>query len=197
MHRIAIIGNAGGGKSVLARALGATLGLPVRAVDDVQWRPGWTRAPLDEVSAAHSAWLAEPRWVIDGWGSWELMTERFAAADTIVLVDFPLHVHYRWALRRQLEVALGLRRDWPPPGCRALPITRELLRLMKRIHVEVRPRLLSLLDDAHFREKVVRLRSPAELRGWRSAVGGGREPSGRRWAVGGRRERDDARGRHP
>ena len=171
MTRIAIIGNAGGGKSVLARAVGAALGLPVRVIDDVQWRPGWTRAPLDEVSAAHAAWLREGRWVIDGWGNWELMTARFAAADTIVHVDFPLHVHYRWALKRQLECALGVRRDWPPPGCRALPITRELLRLMKRVHVEMRPRLLALLAEPRFRDRVVHLRSPKELRAWRDAVG--------------------------
>jgi adenylate kinase family enzyme len=36
MHRIAIIGNAGGGKSILARRLGAALCLPVYTVDDVQ-----------------------------------------------------------------------------------------------------------------------------------------------------------------
>jgi adenylate kinase family enzyme len=174
MTRIAIIGNAGGGKSVLARALGDALGLPVRVIDDVQWRPGWTRAPLEEVRAAHAAWLAEPRWVIDGWGEWPLMAERFAAADSIVLVDFPLRVHYRWALKRQLEVALGIRRDWPPPGCRALPVTRELLRLMKRVHEEFRPQLLALLDEPRFRGKVVRLRSPKELRAWRERWTGGR-----------------------
>jgi len=187
MDRIAIVGNAGGGKSVLARALGEALGLPVHTVDDVQWRPGWTRAPLDEVAAAHAAWLVGPRWVIDGWGSWELMAERFAAADTIVLVDFPLRVHYRWAIKRQLECAVGLRRDWPPPGCAALPITRELLRLMKRVHLEMRPRLVVLLDEPKLREKVVTLRSPRELRRWRdgvrdaggrSAVRRGRDPLG-------------------
>lgn len=174
MTRIAIVGNAGGGKSLLARALGESLGLPVRVIDDVQWRPGWTPAPGEAVRAAHAAWLAEPRWVIDGWGSFELMTERFAAADTIVLVDFPLRVHYRWALKRQLEVALGIRRDWPPPGCRALPMTRELLRLMKRVDEEFLPPLVALLDEPRFRTKVVRLRSPSALRAWRAEATGKR-----------------------
>jgi adenylate kinase family enzyme len=170
LHRIAIIGNAGGGKSVLARELGRALGLPVHTVDDVQWEPGWTRAPAPRVAEHHARWLAGDRWVIDGWGDWELITTRFAASDAIVVVDFPLRVHYRWALRRQVEVALGLRRDWPPPGCAALRITRRLLELMRYVDRELRPRLLALANEPRFRERVVHLRSPRELRRWRDSV---------------------------
>lgn len=35
MEKIAVIGNAGGGKSTLCRALGAALQLPVYAIDKV------------------------------------------------------------------------------------------------------------------------------------------------------------------
>ena len=173
-QRIAIIGNAGGGKSVLARELGRAVGLPVHTIDDVQWEPGWTRAPADRVAERHREWLVGERWVIDGWGGWDLIEARFAAADTIVVVDFPLRVHYRWALRRQVEVALGLRRDWPPPGCAALPITRQLLGVMRHVHQELRPKLLALVDDVRFRDRVVQLRSPRELRRWRDTVTAGR-----------------------
>jgi hypothetical protein len=170
LHRISIIGNAGGGKSVLARELGRALGLPVHSVDDAQWDPGWMRAPAGRVAAHHAEWLAGERWVIDGWGDWDLIAARFAASDAIVVVDFPLRVHYRWALRRQVEVALGLRRDWPPPGCAALPITRRLLELMRYVHRELRPRLLALVDEPRYRGRVVHLRSPRELRRWRDSA---------------------------
>ncbi len=65
-QRIAIIGNAGGGKSRLARYLGDALELPVFSVDDVQFQPGWLSSPLEAVADIHSEWLREPRWVIDG-----------------------------------------------------------------------------------------------------------------------------------
>ena len=172
MRRIAIIGNAGGGKSVLARALGSALRLPVHTVDDVQWRPGWTRAPLSEVAATHDAWLAAPAWVIDGWGNWALIEARFVAADRIVVVDFPLWRHRWWAARRQVEAALGLRRDWPPPGCRALPATRRLWRVMTQVHEELRPRLLALVAEPRFAARAVVLRSPAELEAFRHAACG-------------------------
>lgn len=56
---------------------------------------------------------------MDGWGSWEIIEQRFDEADTIVIVDFPIWVHYRWALQRQLLARLGLSQGWPPHGCRA------------------------------------------------------------------------------
>jgi hypothetical protein len=171
MRRVAIIGNAGGGKSILARHLGDTLGLPVHVVDDAQWRPGWVPAPPGDVAAAHARWLAAPSWVIDGWGAWPLIEQRFAAADTIVVVDFELAVHYWWALKRQAAATLGLRRDWPPPGCRAWPVTGELLRVMRRVHRELRPRLLALAAEPRFRGRVTHLHSPGELRAFRRGIG--------------------------
>ena len=162
LERIAIIGNAGGGKSVLARALAHARGLPLHTIDDVQWRPGWVRAPLEDVAAAHAAWLDEPRWIIDGWGSWDLIERRFAAADTVVVVDFPLWQHYRWALQRQAEAILGLRSDWPPPGCRASVVTFELLRVMRWVHREARPRLLARAARPEYRARVVHLQTTAQ-----------------------------------
>ena len=167
VRRLAIIGNAGGGKSVLARALGQGLGVPVHTIDDVQWGPGWSRTPLATVAEAHARWLREPAWIIDGWGSWELIEQRFRAADAIVVVDFPLWRHRWWAAKRHLLSVLGLRRDWPPAGCRALPVTRQLWDVMTVVHREHRPRLLALADDPSLRDRVVRLRTPAALRDFR------------------------------
>jgi adenylate kinase family enzyme len=170
MRRIAIIGNAGGGKSILARSIGTGLGLPVHSVDDVQWLPGWTPAPTAAVAAAHEAWLRGPEWVIDGWGSWELIEERFSRADRIVVVDFPLWRHRWWAAKRQLQSAVGLRRDWPPPGCRAMPITRRLWEVMTMVDREMRPRLLALVADARFRDRTTIVRRPRELKALRDAL---------------------------
>ncbi len=167
MGKVAIIGNAGGGKSVLARALGTALNLPVHVIDDAQFEPGWRSAPLEEVAHFHDQWLAGSRWVIDGWGSWELIEPRFQEADTIVLVDFPLRIHYRWALERQLLALLGLSRGWPPKGCSAWGVTRRLLGVIRRVDCELRPRLLALVQEHEDSTRVVRLRSPRELRAFR------------------------------
>jgi adenylate kinase family enzyme len=163
MQRIAIIGNAGGGKSLFARRLSMTLALPLRVVDDVQWRPGWVPAPACEIATAHARWLRDERWVIDGWGGWDLIEQRFAAADAIVVVDFPIALHYWWAAKRQARVMLGVRGDWPPPGCRAWPVTARLARLMWHVHREMRPRLLELVGRDEFRPRVHHVREPRAL----------------------------------
>jgi hypothetical protein len=163
MKRIAIIGNAGGGKSTLARRLGATLAIPVHEIDLLQWRPGWVPAPAEEVAQTHDRWLASPAWVIDGWGSWEAIAARFDLADTIVVIDYPLALHYWWAIKRQVNCLLHSDVAWPPPGCRALPVTWRLLKMIWHIHWTMRPRLLELVARYHDGSHVVYIRSPRQL----------------------------------
>jgi hypothetical protein len=172
MRRIAIIGNAGGGKSTLARRLGASLGLPVHEIDLLQWKPGWVRTSPEEFDHIHQQWLAAPAWIIDGWGSWEVIAARFELADTIIVVDQPLALHYWWAIKRHVTCLFQPNPSWPPPGCRALPVTWRLLKLMWQLHQTMRPRLLDLAAGYHERKRVLYIRSPRELRQflWRAVA---------------------------
>jgi hypothetical protein len=163
MRRIAIIGNAGGGKSTLARQLGAALAIPVYEIDLLQWKPGWIPAPTEEVAQTHNQWLASPAWIIDGWGSWATIRARFDLADTIVVVDFPLALHYWWAIKRQVTCMFQSNPAWPPPGCRALPVTWRLLKMIWQIHWIMRPKLLELVARYHHSSHVVYVRSPHQL----------------------------------
>lgn len=144
MTRIAIIGNAGGGKSTMARQLRDRLGLPLHAIDQLQWRPGWRPAPKEEFDAAHARLLAAPQWIIDGWGDFAAIEARFARADTIVLVDYPLWRHYWWAIKRQCACLFRPRVDGPP-GCPMLPMTGRLLKMIWAIDRHALPRLRALV----------------------------------------------------
>lgn len=84
MTRVAIIGNAGGGKSTLSRILGCARNLPVYPIDHLQWQPGWVAVPLDDFARQHAALLAQERWIIDGWGMPDALLARFERADTII-----------------------------------------------------------------------------------------------------------------
>jgi len=64
-------------------------------------------------------------------------------------------------------VVLGYHTRWPPPGCRALPITLRLLRRTRDLHRNIRPELLRMAGDPAFRDRVVFLRSPAAMRDYR------------------------------
>jgi hypothetical protein len=163
MERIAIIGNAGGGKSELARKLGVSLKLPVHTFDDLQWTPNWVRAPENMIVATHTGWLTQLRWIIDGWGSFSIMETRFEAADTIIFVDFPIYIHYWWAIKRQIKAAFNRTTDWPPDGCAALPVTGRLFSLMWKIHHEVRPQLVEFINRYAANTQIVHLESPSEM----------------------------------
>ena len=164
MRRIAIIGNAGGGKSTLARRLGAVLAIPVHEIDLLQWKPGWVPASREAIDQTHYQWLASPAWIIDGWGSWDAIAARFELADTIIVVDLPLALHYWWAIKRHVTCMFQSNPAWPPPGCRALPVTWRLLTMMWQIHQTMRTRLLELAARYNDRARVVHIRSPHELR---------------------------------
>jgi adenylate kinase family enzyme len=162
MRRIAVIGNGGGGKSTLARALGNHLVIPVHEVDQVQWLAGWRRAPLDEVAPILESWAASDSWVIDGFGPWPVIDRRMGRADTIVYVDLPFHTHLLWAAKRQI-VSLVRRRAWA--GQTAPPPSLLLFRTLRRVHA-MRPELLELVTKNGRAAKLVRLRSPHEMTRW-------------------------------
>src|SRR5437868_585603 len=84
MRRIAVIGNAGGGKTTMCRKLSDALNIPVHHVDLIQWQPGWQRTSAEVFTSAHEKILAEDRWIIDGFGPMETIAKRFSVADTII-----------------------------------------------------------------------------------------------------------------
>lgn len=167
MTRVAIIGNAGGGKSTLARALSLARGLPHYPVDRLQWRPGWQLVPEAEFAAAQDAILERGRWIIDGVGPWATVEARFDRADTIILVDLPLWRHLWWATKRQVAAVFVGRPDGPK-GCPMLPVTVRLYRMMWEIHRELRPRLLAAVAARAGGQRVFLIRSAAELAAFRA-----------------------------
>lgn len=135
MRRIAIIGNAGGGKSTLARRLGAALAIPVHEIDLLQWKPGWVPDSPEAIDQTHNQWLAAPAWIIDGWGSWEAIAARFELPDTIIVIDLPLALHYSWVIK-----------------------------MIWQIHYTKRPRLLELAAHYDDRACLAYIFTPHELR---------------------------------
>jgi adenylate kinase family enzyme len=163
MTKVAVIGNAGGGKSALSRKLSQAQSLPLHEVDRVQFRPGWVPTPAEDIKAWHDDLMRQDRWLIDGWGGWDNIEARFAAADTIILVDFPLRIHYWWSIKRQFKSLFRPRPDGPE-GCPLLPVTWLMMKVIWMVHRKMRPRLLELTDRYREGKTLHHLRSPKELR---------------------------------
>src|SRR6186997_1610969 len=103
MKRVAIFGNAGGGKSTLARELAAITGLPLHVIDEMTTRPDGGDIPHEEFLQTHAALVECDEWIIDGFGGIKAVWERFDAADTLIHVDLPLAVHFLGVTQRLVK----------------------------------------------------------------------------------------------
>lgn len=162
MTKVAIIGNAGGGKSTLCEALSKAKGLPIHQLDRLQWNPGWIYTPEDEFNRKHDLILNEEKWIIDGVATFESIVKRFSAADTIILVDYPLWVHYWWAAKRQFMCMVRPRPNFVE-GCPMLPKTVELVKVMWRVNRHLLPLLRVIADQYASEKSIYHIRSPKEL----------------------------------
>jgi len=163
MRRVVVIGNGGGGKSSLCAALARATGLPWVEVDQLQFGPGWQRIDPAVVTARIDDVIARDAWILDGFGPWATIEARCQRADTLILVDHPLWVHFWWAAERQIAAARGEARLGGPDDCPLEQKTEWMFRTLWRVHHELRPRLLDLAERFGGRLTVHHIRSPEAL----------------------------------
>jgi hypothetical protein len=87
VKKVAVFGNAGGGKSTLAKRLAELTHIPLYPLDMIEFRAGGGKVPHDDYLKAHAELLQRDAWIIDGFGGAKSAWERFARADTLVYVD--------------------------------------------------------------------------------------------------------------
>src|SRR5262245_37097601 len=162
MRRVAIFGNAGGGKSTLARCLAALTQLPLYVVDMMQFRAGGVKVPHNEFLQAHADLLRCDEWIIDGFGSASLVWERCAAADTLIYIDLPLLTHHRWVTKRLIK---GLFAD-PPGWPNNSPLWSSSIqsyRVLWPCHRHLTPKYRQLVTEAAASKRVHHLKSAAQI----------------------------------
>ncbi len=170
MKRIAVLGNAAGGKSTLSLRLSERLGVSYHSVDRALWLPGWRARAAPDFARLHGAWLLEPGWVIDGWGDMALIEERIALADAVVLVEHPLWRHCLWALKRQCRGMLCYR-SHGPDGCPLLRRTWQLVKAMRWIHLYGLPELKQRIEVSCRPEAVYHVGSLRQMEAVERALG--------------------------
>lgn len=162
MKRVAVFGNAGGGKSTLARELAVITGLPLAVVDELEYATGGVPVPPEQYLQEHAALLAQDEWIIDGFGGIELLWERLEAADTLVHVDLPLAVHALWVTKRLVKGLFVTPQGWPKHS----PVISSSIssyRVLWPCHIRLTPQYRSYISEAAQRKRVVHLRSRREF----------------------------------
>jgi len=162
MTKVMVIGNAGGGKSTMCSTLHTAHQLPYFAIDKIQWKPDWVPTPADEYNKKHEKLIQSKRWLIDGYGSWDSVLRRMDEADTIIIVDHPIWVHYWWATKRQLKSLFIANAD-SPAGCAMWAVTFKLYKLIWRLHKTQRPMLLTEAESRSKQKRIIHIQSPSAL----------------------------------
>jgi len=165
MQRISVVGNSGSGKTTVAKAVAAALGVPHLELDSVFHQPDWRPLDADEFRRIVSEFTAGDGWVVDGNYS-AVRDIVWSRADTVIWVDPPRHRVMRQLVPRTLrrmatgtELWNGNRERW-----RYL-FTREesILLYAWTNHRRTRAKFESAQanpENAHL--TFVRLRTPAE-----------------------------------
>jgi len=165
IKRIAVIGNGGGGKTTISRTLGSFYDIPVTHVDSVQYQEGWMYTPQDICDRILDEVAEGDKWLIDGFGNKPVIERRLKSADAVVFVDFPIYLHYRWALKRQIQSWKGSRSELPE-GCKefSFKFTMKLVKVMWEVDRDYVPWFRKLVSELSESTKLFHLRSPKEMR---------------------------------
>lgn len=174
-QRIIILGNAGSGKTTLARQLAQRLDLTHTEVDSLYWDPGWTPAPKEVFRERVSQAVQTDRWVLDG----NYSTARdilWPRADTAIWLDYPLPVTFWRLFWRTMRRTLGGEELWNGNRERLADqlFSRDSLFLYVLKTYRRRRREFPALfqQPAYQHLTVVHLRTPRETEEWLQSIGG-------------------------
>ena len=172
-RRIVVVGTTGSGKTTVAAAIAARLGIPHIEMDALFWRPGWSETPDEQLFPEVDRCTERASWVLDGNYS-RTRPITWPKADTIVWLDYSFPRVFGQLLRRTIRRASTREPLWE--GCiedwRTSFFSRESILLWcLQTHWKRRrsyPRILSRPEHAHL--QVVRLRTPRETQRWLDAL---------------------------
>ena len=170
MRKVAVFGNAGGGKSALARRLAEITGLPLYTIDIIQFREGryWPeeqhggKVSEEEYLHLHRDILSRDQWIIDGYGSVTSAWERFSEADTLVYIDLPLLAHY-WGVTKRFTTGLFRNPKGWPENSPVWESSLDSYRVVWLCHRRLTPKYRQFVADKQSSKRVHHLRSRNEV----------------------------------
>ncbi|MDJ0746569.1 MAG: adenylate kinase [Xenococcaceae cyanobacterium MO_167.B27] len=162
MKRVAVFGNAGGGKSTLSKGLAEITGLPLIALDLVQYKSGGEKVSDQEYKTAHDEILQQDCWIIDGFGSLDTVWERLEVADTLVYIDLPVLQHYFWVTKRFIK-GFWVAPEGYPENSPLLRSTLNAYYIVWLCHQKLTPKYREYVKKAKAIKQVFHLQSTRDL----------------------------------
>lgn len=169
MKKVAVFGNAGGGKSTVSKQLTEITGLPLYALDKIQFLPGGGEVPHDSYLVSHADILATDEWIIEGFGCMDSAWARFAEADTLVYIDLPLNAHFVWVTKRFFKGLFASPEGWPANS----PIFSSTLnsyRVLWLYRQKLTPKYREYVSEVKHSKDVYHLRSKHDISSFLNSI---------------------------
>lgn len=158
MHKIMITGNAGSGKTTLSYNLAKLLNRQdIICLDKIVWKPGWILVAKEEKEPELAKIAKMQSWVVDG-----VSQTILEAADTIIFLDYPRHVCYWRAFKRNCKYIFKSRPELPE-RCPEILIIGSLIKIIWNFPKHVKPNILRHINENLQKKKVFYITNDNEL----------------------------------
>jgi len=142
--RIHITGNAGSGKTTLAKELGDILQLDVYGLDKIVWMSNWKKTPPDKRRQLEQELVDKSEWVIEGVSSVVRQS-----SDLIIFLDYPRHICLIRCIKRSWKYLFTSRPELPN-NCPEIKIILQLLKIIWQYPKIAKPFIVKDLDGQNF-----------------------------------------------
>jgi adenylate kinase family enzyme len=159
--KIAIIGNAGSGKSNLGHKLHEKLGLPLYHLDQYFWGPGWQHPDYAEYTKIHHALCDRDEWIIEGMNT-RIIDYRAQKADIVIFLDLPTYLCLYRIFKRAIT-------NWgnvyfsSTPGCPERGPDLKFLKYIWNFNNIQKPRIGGVLATYKNTKKIFVIKNQKEL----------------------------------
>jgi adenylate kinase family enzyme len=164
--KIIVFGNAGSGKTTLAKVLHAKFHIPLYHLDRYYWKPGWERTDREQFGKIHRELCERDQWILEG-SYPKFLPERVAHADVVVFLDIPRYL-CMWRVLKRTILNLGKILSDTPEGCKQKIFDTKFFEFLSWIwnfNKRYRADVLALLKSSEFEhtKQMYILHSPQEM----------------------------------
>jgi adenylate kinase family enzyme len=140
-NRIFITGNAGAGKTTLAKYVSNILNLKFDSLDSIVWQSNWQVTSLDERQQLIAKLLNKNEWIIEG-----VSADVLVNANIIIFLDIPRFLCYIRLIKRNYKFLFRSRPELPD-NCPEFKIIFRLIKIVWKFNAVVRPVIINHINN--------------------------------------------------